>query len=92
MPSPKHDYYSAVADQQLNEMEASDLALYDDVLTTCERIFDNPGLARSVSSAITTPGGIRMVLDVPGRYPFKVFWSPEPVRIEAVFPYEQRSR
>lgn len=81
--------YSEVADAQLDRIEASgDAKLYNAVLDVCEMVFDNPGLARQVSTAITTSEGIRMRLAVPGHFPFKVFWSLEGPRIEAVFPYE----
>ncbi len=84
--------YSKVADQQLDELEARDPALYDAVLTVCESIFDHPERAQSLSGAITTEQGIRMVLPVPGFPPYKVFWSTEMPRVEAVFPYDFRTR
>lgn len=86
------DSYSAVADQQLDELEALNPDLYDAVLTTCESIFDHPERAQSVSRAITTEQGIRMVLSVPGFPDHKVFWSTDLPRVEAVFPYDFRSR
>jgi len=86
------DSYSEIADQQLDELEAGDPALYAAVLTVCESIFDHPERAQSLSGAITTEQGIRMVLPVPGFPPYKVFWSTEVPRVEAVFPYDFRSR
>ena len=86
------DSYSEIADQQLDELEARDPALYDAVLTTCESIFDHPERAQSLSGAITTEQGIRMVLSVPDFPSYKVFWSTGLPRIEAVFPYDFRSR
>ena len=86
------DSYSKVANQQLDELEARDPALHDAVLTMCESIFDHPKRAQSLSGAITTEQGIRMVLPVPGFPPYKVFWSTEMPRVEAVFPYDFRTR
>lgn len=79
--------YSEVADEQLNELEGSDPALYNDVLTVCEAIFADASRAQSMSAAIQTQGGIVFRLAVPGRHPYKVFWSSNGPRIEAVFPY-----
>lgn len=90
-PGAEH-CYSAVADHQLDEIEAADPDLHSALLTICEHILDQPGLAHAASSAITTAHGIRMMLHVPGHAPYKVFWSLDPVRIEAVFPYDRRSR
>lgn len=81
------DAYSQVADHQLDELERRDPDLYDAVLTVCEHIFDHPQQAQSMSRAIRTEEGIRMVLSVPGFPPYKVFWSTELPRVEAVFPY-----
>lgn len=78
------DAYSQVADEQLDELERRDPALYDAVLTICEHIFDHPEQAQSRSRAIKTEEGIRMVLSVPGFPPSKLFWSTEAPRIEAV--------
>lgn len=86
------DSYSEIADQQLDELQTLDLDLYDAVLTACESIFDHPERAQSASRAITTEQGIRMVLSVPEFPPYKVFWSTDLPRIEAVFPYDFRSR
>ena len=86
------DAYSQVADEQLDELERRDPALYDAVLTICEHIFDHPEQAQSRSRAIKTAEGIRMVLSVPGFPPYKVFWSTQSPRIEAVFPYSFGSR
>ena len=86
------DSYSEIADQQLDELEALNPDLYDAVLATCERIFDHAERAQSVSRAITTEQGIRMVLSVPGFPAYKVFWSTDLPRVEAVFPYDFRSR
>ena len=80
-------HYSEVADAQLEEMAAADADLYNDVLTICEFILDNPARAQSMSSAVTTPDGIVLRLAVPGRHPYKVFWTTTAPRIDAVFPY-----
>jgi hypothetical protein len=53
----------------------------------CELIFRMPGLAHSLSTAVTTSEGIRMRLPVPGHPRYKVFWSTDGPRIEAVFPH-----
>jgi len=79
--------YSEVADEQLDELELADGALYNDILTVCEQIFVNPAKARSMSAAITTLDGIVFRLAVPGRAPCKVFWRSDEPRVEAVFPY-----
>lgn len=80
--------YSEVADTQLDKLESgSDVDLYDSVLDTIDFIFRLPGQAQSLSTAITTPAGIRMRLPVIGHPPYKVFWSTEGPRIEAVFPH-----
>ena len=86
------DAYSQVADEQLDDLERSDPALYDAALTICEHIFDHPEQAQSRSRAIKTEEGIRMVLSVPGSPPHEVFWSTQSPRIEAVFPYSSGSR
>lgn len=80
--------YSAVADAQLDARESGpDLDLYNAILDVCELIFRMPGEAQALSTAITTKDGIRMRLPVPGHAPYKVFWSTEGPRIEAVFPH-----
>jgi hypothetical protein len=80
--------YSEIADAQLNALETGpDVDLYNAVLDACELIFRAPGLAHALSSAITTKDGIRLRLPVRGHAPYKVFWSTEGPRIEAVFPY-----
>ncbi|CAN5449244.1 hypothetical protein BH23ACT6_BH23ACT6_03830 [soil metagenome] len=79
--------YSQTADVQLDALEAgSDPNLYNAVLDACEVIFRMPGQAQSLSTAITTSEGIRMRLPVAGYSRYKVFWSTEDPRIEAVFP------
>jgi hypothetical protein len=80
-------YYSEVADEQLDDLERSDPDLYNDVLTMCELVFSSPGQARTMSTAIRTQDGIVMRLPVPGRHPYKVFWTSDGPRIEAVFPH-----
>ena len=84
---PVEGAYSAIADAQLDELEAADPALYDDVLTMCEFIFTQPDRAQSMSTAIRTEHGIRLRLAVPGRHPLKIFWSTDEPRVEAVFPH-----
>lgn len=79
--------YSEIADGQLDEIEATDAALYRDILTVCEMIFTSPGRAQSMSTAIQTGQGIRLRLAVPGHHPCKVFWASAGPRIEAIFPY-----
>ncbi|MFM7062788.1 MAG: hypothetical protein ACKO04_04740 [Actinomycetes bacterium] len=84
---PLEGAYSTVADEQLDELEATDPDLYNDVLTVCELIFGQPERAQAMSTAIRTDNGIRLRLSVPGRYPYKVFWSSDGPRVEAVFPH-----
>lgn len=76
--SPTH----VVADEQLDELEASDPGPHNEVLTVCELVFAGPG--QSMSSAIQTNEGIVLRLAVPGRPPHKVFWKPDGPRIEVV--------
>jgi hypothetical protein len=78
--------YSEIANEQLNEIEASDVDLYNDVCVLCEFILDHPDKAESLSSALTTKDGILFRLAVPGHHPYKVFWSSSAPCIEAVFP------
>jgi hypothetical protein len=80
--------YSQVVDEQLDEIEQSgNLQLYNDIVTVCEFILDNPRSAQSRSSAITTKQGVRFRFAVPDHFPYKVFWSSDGPRIEAVFPH-----
>lgn len=87
MPDDLSDY-SEVADQQLDELQVSDPDLYNDILTICELVFDHPSRAQAMSAAVQTPGGIVLRLAVPGRFPYKVFWTSSGPRIEAAFPHE----
>jgi hypothetical protein len=80
--------YSGIADAQLDELEAGpDADLYNAVLDACELIFRYPAKAQSLSTAITTKEGVRLRLAVAGHPPYKVFWSSDGPRIEAVFPH-----
>lgn len=82
--------YSEVADAQLDILESGpDPDLYNAVLDACELVLTNPGLAQSLSTAFTTRDGIRMRMPVAGYSHYKVFWSTELPRIEAVFPHPQ---
>jgi hypothetical protein len=82
------DAYSQVANSQLDALEAgSDADLYNAVLDACELIFQLPAQAQARSTAITTAEGIRFRLPVAGHPPYKVFWSSDGPRIEAVFPH-----
>jgi len=83
--------YSQVADEQLDALEAGDDAeLYNAVLDACALIFEYPEKAQSLSTAITKAEGIRLRLPVAGHPPYKVFWSSERPRIEAVIPHPSR--
>ncbi|MBY6388954.1 hypothetical protein HG717_34365 [Rhodococcus erythropolis] len=80
--------YSQVANDQLDALEQGpDVDLYNAVLDTIELIFRVPGQAQGLSTAIATADGIRMRLPVIGHPPFKVFWSTDGPRIEAIFPH-----
>lgn len=80
--------YSEVADEQLDALEQGpDVDLYNAVLDACELIFRLPAQAQARSTAITTAQGIRLRLPVAGHPPYKVFWSSDGPRIEAVFPH-----
>ena len=82
------EVYSEVADAQLDVLERDDPNSYADVMTLCGLIFDHPGRAQSMSSAINTDRGIVLRLTVPGRHPLRIFWTSsgagEGPRIEAV--------
>ena len=78
--------YSEIADRQLDNLEERDPTLYNDALTVCEAIFLTPGRAQSMSAAVQTEHGLIFRLAVPGRHPYKVFWTSSGPRIEAVFP------
>ncbi len=86
-PGATEGEYSEVADEQLDQLEATDTGLYNDILTVCEAIFADASHAQSMSAAVRTDEGIVFRLAVPGRHPYKVFWSSTGPRIEAVFPY-----
>jgi hypothetical protein len=79
--------YSEVADGQLDELQGANPDLYDDVLTVCEFVFSQPSRARSMSSAVQTENGVVLRLGVPSRHPYKVFWTSDGPRIEAIFPH-----
>lgn len=86
-PGSGQGSYSQVAHDQLDALQKSDPGLHDDILTVCELIFANPARAQSMSAAIRTDQGIVLRLAVPGRHPYKVFWTTETPRVEAVFPH-----
>ena len=79
--------YSRVADEQLDALEdASDADLYNAVLDACHLVFEKPAQAQALSTVITTGQGLILVLPVAGHPPYKVFWSSDGPRVEAVFP------
>ncbi len=84
---PPRAGYSDVAAEQLDEIEQRDVDLLDDLVDICEDILDRPQAYRDSAAAINTEQGIRMRSAVPGRHPYKVFWSTAGPRIEAIFPY-----
>lgn len=91
-PSPAPlDNYSEVANQQLDALEQGpDAGLYNEILRVCEKIFDDPDDIRKFSTVVQTKEGMRFRTAVPGKLPYKIFWSRTSdglVRIEAVFPY-----
>lgn len=86
-PANTEGSYSNVAFAQLDELQRTSPDLYDDILTVCELIFSNQQRAQSMSAAIRTEHGIVMRLAVPKRHPYKVFWTTDEPRVEAVFPY-----
>ena len=80
--------YSAIADQQLTDLESRGPAeLYLAAIDTCESILDNPSEAKRRSAAIRTREGIRFRTPVDGFPDMKIFWSSDGPRIEAIFPY-----
>lgn len=82
------EVYSEIADAQLDALELDDPHAYRDTLTMCGLIFDHPGRAQAMSSAIATDRGIVFRLTVPGRHPLRIFWTSlgagDGPRIEAV--------
>jgi hypothetical protein len=87
MTTDEPSSYSLVADSQLDELQASDPDLYNDILTICELVFDRPARAQAMSTTVQTADGIVLRLAVPGRFPYKVIWTTDGPRIEAVFPH-----
>lgn len=85
--SEELDDYSAVAEEQLDALEETDPDTYNDVLSVCELIFDDPGRAQSMSTTVQTRDGIVLRLPVPGHAPLKVFWTSAGPRVEAVVPH-----
>lgn len=80
--------YSQIADEQLDALEAgADATLYNAVLDACQLVLSHPAAAQARSAAVTTAEGVRFRLAVAGHPPYKVFWSVDGPRIEAVFPY-----
>ena len=80
-----HYLYSRAADEQLDALE-QDAALYGAVLGACHLVFEQPAQALALSTVITIEHGLILVLPVAGHPPYKVFWSSDGPRIEAVFP------
>lgn len=84
-----NDSYSEIADKQLDALEAGDDPdLYNAVLDACELILRFQAQAQARSTAIRkTDGRIVMRLPVAGFPPYKVFWTTDGPRVEAVFPH-----
>lgn len=80
--------YSDVAQDQLDAI--TDDALYNDVIDLCEDILADPAPAIFRLNVLVTPDGSVFVANVPGRRPWKVYWTnrEDVVRIEAVLPHE----
>ena len=79
--------YSEVADAQLDALEAgADADLYNAVLDACELVLSYPSAAQARSTAVRTKDGVVLRLPVAGHPPYKVFWTTEGPRVEAVFP------
>ena len=82
------DRISSIAVDQMRELKAgADVALYNAVVEACDFVLDATDRARKHSSAVTTAEGVRYRLPVVGYPPYKVFWSSDGPRIEAVFPH-----
>lgn len=80
--------YSQVADEQIDALQVGpDAGLYNAVLDACELILFYPEAAHARSTAITTTDGVGLRLPVAGHPPYKVFWSSQGPRVEAVFPH-----
>lgn len=80
--------YSKVADSQLDALEAgADVSPYNAVLDACELVLSYPAKAQARSTAVRTKQGVLLRLPVAGHPPYKVFWSSDGPRIEAVFPH-----
>jgi hypothetical protein len=86
---PRDPGYSDIANDQLDEiLGLGDHDLYNALIDACDLVFGNPGIARAYSSAVMDEDGdIVFRYPVPGRFPYKVFWSIDGPTIEAVFPY-----
>lgn len=84
---PLKGSYSTIADEQLDRLLEKDPPPYNDVLTVCELIFNDRSRAQSMSAAIRTESGVVFRLAVPGRSPYKVFWTSTGPCVEAVFPH-----
>ena len=89
-PAPL-DNYSQVANEQLDALEQGpDADLHNEILGFCEKILDDPEDIRKFSTVIQTKEGTRFRTAVPGKEPYKIFWSITSgglVRIEAIYPY-----
>lgn len=82
------DAYSEIAWEQLDALEKGpDPDLYNAVLDACELVFRALPAAQARSTAVQAADGIRMRLPVVGHPPYKVFWSTDGPRVEAVFPH-----
>lgn len=77
--------YSAVADRQLDALEGSaDTTLWNAVVDALAFVFDEPERARLHSSAVRLGnGGVIFDLPVSVR-PWRVYWSLDGPRIEAI--------
>lgn len=87
MTPPAKDAYSQVAEDQLDTSKEVDLDLYRDLVEVCEAILDEPKAYRASAPAVAAQSGILLRTPVPRRAPYKVFWSTDDPRIEAIFPY-----
>lgn len=80
--------YSETADRQLDALEVGpDPDPYHAVLYACELVFGAPQHVQANSTAVMTGSGVVFRLPVLGFPPYKVFWSSDGPRVEAVFPH-----
>jgi hypothetical protein len=81
--------YSNTAQKQLATLTTS-ARLYQQAITACQHVLQNPHKAREQSRAIITQTrDIVFMLPITGQNGYQVFWSSTPPRIEAIIKYRR---